>query len=78
MFPCFIGINEKFLNLQNVAMIEDRSTEDESVAVIIIAGGDEIELVGSDADLLFERADLFAAATVQAVNALMTAGGQKQ
>jgi len=78
MFPCFIGINEKFINLQNVVLIEDRSTERESVAIITTQTSDEIELVGTDADLLFERAALFAAATEQGLNALIAAGSQPQ
>lgn len=78
MFPFYLGINEKFINLQNVVLIEDRSTDTESIAVITTPDGGEIELTGSDADLLFDRAATFAAATEHALTALINAGSNPQ
>lgn len=78
MFPFFIGVNEKFVNLQNIVLIEDDSTADESRAVLTTSAGAEIEITGDDADVIFERAGLFAGATEQALNALQNAGSQQQ
>ena len=61
MFPSFIGINEKILNLNSIALIEDKSTgerPEDAVAVVTTNEGTEIELVAEDATLLFERAEL--------------------
>lgn len=77
MFPFFIGVNEKFVNLQNVVLIEDQSSETLSRAIITTPDGGEIELTGTDADVLFQRADLFAQATEQALNALQNAGSSQ-
>jgi hypothetical protein len=63
MIPNFIGVNEKFVNLYTIALIEDESTENESVAKITTSDGAEIELVGTDADIIFERVEMFAKAT---------------
>ena len=63
MIPNFIGVNEKFVNLYAIALIEDESTETESVAKITTSDGAEIELIGSDADIIFERVEMFAKAT---------------
>ena len=57
-FPPFIGINEKFVNLNSIAVIEDQSTDQESKATIITSDGAEIELTGDDADLLFDRMEM--------------------
>ena len=61
MIPSFIGINEKILNLNSIALIEDKSTGDnpeDAVAVVTTNEGTEIELVTEDATLLFDRAEL--------------------
>lgn len=60
MFPTFIGINEKFLNLNAVALIEDKSTESEQIATVTTIEGSEFDLIGDDAELLFDRAELIA------------------
>lgn len=60
MFPCIIGINEKFVNLNSIAVIEDESTDKQSIAKITTTTGDEIELFDGDAELLFDRCDLIA------------------
>ena len=57
-FPPFIGINEKFINLNSIAVIEDQSTDIEPKAVIVTTDGQEIELINEDAELLFERCEL--------------------
>ena len=57
-FPPFIGINEKFVNLNSIAVIEDQSTDTGSKAVIVTTDGQEIELLNEDAELLFERCEL--------------------
>lgn len=76
MFPFFIGVNEKFVNLHNIVLIEDRSDATQSIAIITTPDGGEIELTGEDADVLFERAELFANATEQGLKALLSAGNQ--
>jgi hypothetical protein len=58
MFPVFIGIEGKFLNLNNIDMIQDVSTASESIAEVVTVGGNEIRLTGEDAELLFDRAEL--------------------
>jgi hypothetical protein len=63
MFLNFIGINEKILNLSAVALIEDKSEDGRSVAVVTTTDGTEIEFVEDDADILFERAELIMKAT---------------
>ena len=65
MFPNFIGVNEKFINLNSVALIEDRTEEETGAPIAVITTGDgaEIELIGTDADILFERVEMFVAAT---------------
>ena len=70
MIPNFIGVNEKFVNLYTIALIEDESTETESVAKITTSDGAEIELVGSDADIIFERVEMFAKATDELMSRL--------
>lgn len=76
MFPNFIGVNEKFINLSTVALIEDRTEGDESAALITTSDGQEIELIGSDADTLFERVELFAQATEELITKLQAAAQQ--
>lgn len=78
MFPFFIGVNEKFVNLQNIVLIEDDSNADESRAILTTTAGAEIEITGDDADVVFERAGLFAGATEQALNALQAATQSQQ
>ena len=58
MFPAVIGINEKFLNLNSIALVEDQSDATQSKALIITSDGAEIEVFGEDADLLFDRMEL--------------------
>ena len=58
MFPAVIGINEKFLNLNSIALVEDQSDGTQSKALIITSDGAEIEVFGEDADLLFDRMEL--------------------
>ena len=57
-FPPFIGINEKFVNLNSIAIVEDQSDETQSKALLVTSDGAEIELTGDDADLLFDRMEL--------------------
>ena len=57
-FPPFIGINEKFVNLNSIALVEDQSDQTQSKALIVTSDGAEIELIGDDADLLFDRMEL--------------------
>lgn len=60
MFPCIIGINEKFVNLNSIAVIEDESTDEQTIAKITTFTADEITLFDEDAELLFDRCDLIA------------------
>ncbi len=74
MFPNFIGINEKFLNLNAVALIEDRTDElSGSVALVTTSDGAEIELSGTDADILFDRVELITRTTEDLIIKLQTA-----
>ena len=52
MFLQFIGVNEKILNLNCVAMIEDLTDENESKAVITTSDGAQIasRVTGSNAE----------------------------
>ena len=78
MIPNFIGVNEKFINLHAIALIEDESTDTESVAKITTQDGVEIELTGSDADNLFERVELFAAVTDELISRLQQGPAQPE
>lgn len=71
MFLQFIGVNEKIVNLSAVALIEDLTTEVESVAQVTTITGDELTFVGSDADAIFQRAELMMQATDAAINQLL-------
>lgn len=73
MFINFIGVNEKIINLNAVALIEDRSEEDKSIAVVTTIDGIEIELTDEDADILFQRAELLLSATDKFLNQLLGA-----
>lgn len=73
-FPNFVGINEKFLNLNSIALVEDKTDASGSVALITTIEGTEIELTGTDADLVFERVELFAAATDELTKRLQNVG----
>lgn len=53
----YIGINNKFLNLSQVVLIEDLSDDNGSKALITTAEGQDIEFVGEDAELLIERVE---------------------
>ena len=74
MFPNFIGVNEKFINLNSVALIEDRTEEETGAPIAVITTGDgaEIELIGTDADILFERVELFSRVTDELIAKLQT------
>ena len=63
MFLNFIGINEKILNLNSVALIEDKSEDGRSAALVTTTDGLEIEFTDDDADILFQRAELIMQAT---------------
>ena len=67
MFLNFIGVNEKIVNLNAIALIEDESTEASSVAVLTTLDGIEIKLEGEDADAVFDRAQLMIEATNKAM-----------
>ena len=67
MFLNFVGVNEKIVNLNAIALIEDESTETESVAVLTTLDGIEIKLDGSDAEAVFARAQLMIEATNKAM-----------
>ncbi len=77
MFPNFIGVNEKFVNLNTVALIEDESTDTESVAVITTSDGTEIRITGEDAEILFGKVESFTNATEELISRLQP-GGQAQ
>ena len=70
----FIGINDKIINLSSVAMIEDAGDEKGSIAKITFTDGLEIEVTGSDADLLLDRCELIMRATDQFLANLQAAG----
>ena len=78
MFITFVGVNEKIINLNTISLIEDESTEDESVAVVTTSDGAEIRLTGDDADALFTRADELIALTNQAITQLNHLGNAQQ
>lgn len=67
MFLNFIGVNEKIVNLNAIALIEDESTDTESIAVLTTIDGIEIRLTAADADAIFARAELIIQATDHAV-----------
>jgi len=67
MFLNFVGVNEKIVNLAAVVMIEDISTENEAKVNLITLAGEDIELVGTDAEALLERAQLMLEATDMAI-----------
>ena len=63
-YPHFVGLNDKFINLNSIALIEDKSDENgESMATITTNEGNEFDLVGTDADIVFERIERFAVTT---------------
>ena len=64
----------QIVNLNCVAMIEDLTYENGSKAVITTSDGAEIELVGSDADIVFQRAELLMEATDKVISQLQNAG----
>lgn len=68
MFLNFIGVNEKIVNLNAIALIEDESTDTEPVAVLTTIDGIEIRLTGPDADAIFARAELIIQATDHAIS----------
>ncbi len=73
MFLQFIGVNEKIVNVNAIFLIEDASTENEgSIAKVITIAGEEFEFTGTDADAIFERADLMIKATNHAITQLTT------
>ena len=74
MFLQFIGIKEKILNLSTVALIEDKSEEGKSVAVVTTSDGIEIEFFDDDADVLFQRAELLMQATDEVLARMLTVG----
>ena len=59
----FIGVNEKIVNLDAIALIEDQSEEGKSVAILTTLSGIELTLENEDADALFQRAELMMQAT---------------
>ena len=68
-------MTEKFINLNSVALIEDKSDEAAgSVALVTTSDGAEIELSGTDADILFDRVELFSKATEELIAKLQAAG----
>jgi hypothetical protein len=73
--PMFVGVDEKFVNLAAIALVEDESTETESVAKLTTMTGDEIELVGTDAEIVFDKLDLFAAASNALLEQMQRAAG---
>lgn len=85
MFLNFIAINDKMLNLNSVALVEDQTPTDadgnptrDAVAVITTLYDAEITLEGEDATALFDRLELIAhvndMAVAQASN--VAQGGQ--
>lgn len=73
MFLNFIGINEKILNLNSVALIEDKSEDGRSAALVTTTDGLEIEFTDDDADILFQRAELIMQATDEVLAKLQNA-----
>ncbi len=74
--PMFIGVNEKFINLASIALVEDTTErDDEPKALITTSTGDEIELTGEDAEILFNRVELFAAASDSILAQMQRAAG---
>ena len=76
MFITFVGVNEKIINLNTISLIEDESTDEESVTVLTTSDGYELRLTGEDADTLFTRADELIAITQKAVAQLNQLGTQ--
>jgi len=64
----------QIVNLNCVAMIEDLTDEKGSKAVIATGDGAEIELAGTDADIVFQRAELLMEATDKVISQLQNAG----
>lgn len=67
MYLQFIGIEGTIINLANVAMIEDESSEAGAKAVLTTTGGVELEFTGNDADAIFARAEVLIQATDLAI-----------
>lgn len=74
MFITFVGVNEKIINLNTISLIEDESTDEESIAVLTTSDGYELRLTGEDADTIFNRADELIALTNQAITQLNQLG----
>jgi len=54
----FVGVNEKIVNLDAIALIEDTSDDRGTRILLTTTAGTEIELVGSDAEAVLARAEL--------------------
>ena len=74
MFLNFIAVNEKILNLNAVALIEDQSTDTEPIALVRMIDGDDFTFEGPDAQALFDRSELIIAATEQVLFQMQNAG----
>lgn len=67
IFMNFVGVNEKILNLNTVALTEDKSTAKKTAIAITTAEGLEIELEGTDAEIVLDRAELMIKSTDQVI-----------
>ncbi|MEO5858741.1 MAG: hypothetical protein ABIR33_07315 [Pyrinomonadaceae bacterium] len=75
MYLQFIGVEGTIINLANIAMIDDESTETGgSKAVLTTTGGIELEFTGQDADAIFARAEVLIQATDLAIAQLSQIG----
>jgi hypothetical protein len=77
MYLQFIGVNGSIINLANIALIEDESTEIESKAVLTTHAGIEFEFLGEDADAIFARAETLIQATDLAIAQFSQIGVQQ-
>ncbi len=78
MYLQFIGVEGTIINLANIAMIDDESTETGgSKAVLTTTGGIELEFTGEDADAIFARAEVLIQATDLAIAQFSQIGAQQ-
>lgn len=57
MFINFIAINDKVLNLNAVALIEDVSTDDALSVLVTTTAGDELTFDDDDAHVILDRCE---------------------
>ena len=80
MFRNFIGVNEKFINLNTVALIRGQKRRGHGRRrrrYNLARSAGEIELSGTDAHILFDRVELFSKATEEQSQTQLVGGAFK-